>query len=67
MFDTDTSLPAPARHDRPGIIPCGIPRAGFITVGGGPRNIEDGQEILFTRTGIRGWRPGSEYTFTHVT
>ena len=39
-------------------------RDGFIVVGGYPRDIQDGQEILFERTGIKEQRHGSEYTFT---
>ena len=40
----------PAKHDKLGIIHCGVTREGFIAVGGEPRDIEDGQEILFERT-----------------
>jgi hypothetical protein len=35
-------------------------------VGGEPRTIEDGQEIVFERTGIKARRQGSEYTFSRV-
>lgn len=62
--DTDTLTLGPARHDKLGIVHCGVTREGFIAVGGEPRAIEDGEEILFTRTGIRARRRGSEYTFT---
>ena len=63
MLDNDTLTLAPAHHDKLGIIHCGVTREGFIVVGGDPRDIEDGQEILFDRTGIRVRRQGSEYTF----
>jgi len=65
--DNETLTLTPARHDRLGIIHCGVTREGFIAVGGEPRNIDDDQEILFARVGIRARRKGSEYTFTRVT
>ena len=57
---------APARHGKLGIIHCGVTREGFIAVGGEPRNIDDGQEIVFERTGIKARRMGSEYTFARI-
>ncbi|MGB5472904.1 MAG: hypothetical protein WBQ78_05465 [Gammaproteobacteria bacterium] len=66
MSDTDTLTLAPAKHDKLGLIHCGVTREGFIAVCGDPRNIDDGQEILFERTGIKARRQGSEYTFTRV-
>jgi len=62
--DANTLTLGPTRHDKLGIIHCGVTREGFIAVGGDPRNIEDGEEILFERVGIRARRSGSEYTFT---
>jgi hypothetical protein len=56
----------PATHDKLGIILCGVTREGFIAVGGEPRDIADGEEILFTRVGIKARRSGSAYTFTRV-
>jgi len=64
--NTATLTLAPARHDKLGVIHCGVTREGFIAVGGDPRNIDDGQEILFERVGIKARRQGSEYTFTRV-
>jgi len=64
--DTDTLTLEPARHGKLGIIHCGVTRAGFIAVGGEPRNIDDGQEILFERTGIRARRQGNTYTFSRT-
>jgi len=66
MSDTDTLTLAPTQHDKLGIIHCGVTREGFIVVGGDPRDIGDGQEILFERTGITARRQGSEYTFTRA-
>jgi hypothetical protein len=62
--DSATLTLAPTEHDKLGIVHCGVTRPGFIAVGGEPRNIEDGQEIVFARTGIRARRQGGEYTFT---
>jgi len=56
----------PATHDKLGIIHCGVTREGFIAVGGEPRAIADGQEILFERVGIKAARKGSEYLFTRL-
>ena len=67
MIDTDSLTLMPTKHDKLGIIHCGVTREGFIAVGGEPRDIEDGQEITFERPGIRVRRQGSEYTFTRVT
>ena len=64
MPDTDTLTPA--RHDKLGIIRCGVTREGYVAVGGEPRDIEDDEEILFERTGIKARCHGSEYTFTRV-
>ncbi|MGD8313030.1 MAG: hypothetical protein PVJ66_10595 [Gammaproteobacteria bacterium] len=64
--NTATLTLEPARHDKLGVVHCGVTREGFIAVGGDPRNIDDGQEILFERVGIKARRQGSEYTFTRV-
>lgn len=63
----ETLTLVPTKHDKLGIVHCGVTREGFIAVGGEPRNLEDGQEILFDRVGIKARRQGSEYTFTRVT
>jgi hypothetical protein len=65
--NAETLTLAPATHDKLGVIHCGVTREGFIAVGGDPRNIDDGEEILFERVGIKARRQGSEYTFTRVT
>jgi hypothetical protein len=66
LENTETLTLAPAEHDKLGIIHCGVTREGFIAVGGEPRDIEDGEEILFERVAIKARRQGSEYTFTRV-
>ena len=63
---TETLTLGPAKHDKLGVIHCGVTREGFIAVGGDPRNIDDGEEILFERVGVKARRQGSEYTFTKV-
>jgi len=64
--NTATLTLAPAEHDKLGIIHCGVTREGFIAVGGDPRDIGDGEEILFERVAVRARRQGSVYTFTQV-
>jgi len=67
MSDTAATLTlSPAQHGKLGSIHCGVTREGFIAVAGDPRDIGDGQEIVFARVGIKARRQGSEYTFTRV-
>ena len=63
----ETLTLAPARHDKLGVVHCGVTREGFIAVGGKPRDIKDGEEILFERVAIKVRRQGSEYVFTRIT
>lgn len=63
---TETLTLEPAKHGKLGIIHCGVTREGFIAVGGDPRNIDDGEEILFERVGIKAKRSGSTYTFDRL-
>ena len=63
MSDNSITL-GPREHDKLGIYHCGVTREGFIAVAGEPRNIDDGQEIVFDRSGITAKRSGSEYTFS---
>jgi hypothetical protein len=65
--NSETLTLTPARHNKLGIIHCGVTREGFIAVGGEPRDIGDGEEILFKRVAIKARRQGSEYTFTRAT
>jgi hypothetical protein len=62
--DPDTLTLEPAKHDKLGLVHCGVTREGFIAVGGEPREIADGEEIVFERVGIHVRRSGSEYVFT---
>lgn len=66
MSDENTLTLSPATHDKLGLIHCGVTREGFIAVGGEPRNIADGEEIVFDRVSIKAQRKGSEYTFTKL-
>lgn len=54
----------PRTHDKLGSVTCGVTRDGFISVCGDPRDIGDGEEIVFDRVHITARRDGSEYTFT---
>jgi hypothetical protein len=63
---TDTLTLAPGKHDKLGVVHCGVTREGFIAVGGDPRDIDDGEEIAFARVGIKAVRRGSEYTFSRT-
>lgn len=57
---------SPKEYGKLGIIHCGVTREGFIAVGGDPRDINDGEEVIFERVKIKAIRKGSEYTFTSV-
>ena len=63
-MSSDESLTlGPREHGKVGIYHCGVTREGFIAVGGEPRDIADGEEITFERSGITASRKGNEYTF----
>ena len=62
----DSIILAPRHNGKIGVYYCGVTREGFIAVAGEPRDIEDGEEILFGRSGIRAIRNGSEYTFSKI-
>lgn len=64
MSSDDAITLGPRQHDKLGIYHCGVTRDGFISVAGDPRNIADGESIVFERTGITAKRSGSEYTFS---
>ena len=55
---------SPRTHDKLGIYHCDVTREGFIAVAGEPRDIADGEEIVFERSGIKARRNGEEYTFS---
>jgi hypothetical protein len=63
-MSNETITLAPKGYDKVGIIHCGVTREGFVSVGGDVRDIADGEEIVFERTGIKASRKGSEYTFS---
>lgn len=56
----------PHTYGKLGVIHCGVTHEGFIAVAGDPRDIADGQEILFERVGVKARRNGSDYVFTRV-
>jgi hypothetical protein len=49
-----------------GLVHCGVTHDGFVAVGGDPRDIADGQEILFERVAVKARRNGNDYTFTKI-
>lgn len=55
--NTDTLKLVPAEHGKLGVIHCGVTREGFIAVAGDPRDIADGEEILFQRVAIKALAP----------
>lgn len=62
--DSDTLTLSPRHYDKLGLIHCGVTREGFIAVAGDPRDIADGEEIIFEKVGVKAKRNGSEYIFT---
>ncbi len=66
MSDENTLTLGPREHDKLGVCYCGVTRSGFIAVAGEPRNIADGEEIMFDRSGITASRKGDVYTFTRA-
>jgi hypothetical protein len=53
----------PKTHDKLGPVHCGVPSDGFIAVGGYPRSIDDGEEVVFERVKVKAKRSGDEYFF----
>lgn len=62
----DTITLAPKQHDKLGILHCGVTREGFIAVAGDPRDIADGEEIVFEKVKVKVRRKRSEYTFAKM-
>ena len=62
----DTIMLTPRHHGKIGVYYCGVTREGFVAVAGEPRDIADGEEILFDRSGIRVSRDASEYMFSRI-
>jgi hypothetical protein len=64
-MSSDNSITlGPREHGKLGVSHCDVTREGRIAVAGEPRNIGDGEEIVFERPGIKAARKGSEYTFS---
>jgi hypothetical protein len=66
MSSDESITLGPREHDNLGIFHCGVTREGFIAVAGEPRNIDDGEEIIFERSGIKAARKGSEYAVSRA-
>lgn len=62
----DSIMLTPRHNGKIGVYHCGVTRDGFIAVAGEPRDIADGEEILFDRSGIMVSRNGSEYLFSRI-
>jgi len=62
----DTIMLTPRHNGKIGVCFCGVTREGYIAVAGEPRDIADGEEILFARSGIRVSRDASEYMFSRI-
>jgi hypothetical protein len=56
----------PHAYGKLGLIHCGVTHEGFVAVGGFPRDIADGEELVFDKIGVKASREGSEYTFTKL-
>ena len=62
----DSIILTPRHNGKVGVYYCGVTREGFIAVAGEPRDIADGEEILFDRSSIRVSRNGSEYLYSRI-
>ena len=62
----DTIMLTPRHHGKVGVYFCSVTREGIIAVAGEQRNIADGEEILFDRSGIKVSRDASEYMFSRI-
>jgi hypothetical protein len=62
----DSIILTPKHNGKVGVYFCGVTREGFIAVAGEPRDIADGEEIMFDRSGIKASRDGSEYMFSRI-
>jgi hypothetical protein len=66
MSTENTLTLGPGQHDKLGILHCGVTRDGFIAVAGDPRNIADGEEIVFDKVKVSTRREGNSYIFTRL-
>ena len=62
----DSIISTPRHNGKIGVYYCGVTRDGFIAVAGEPRDIADGEEILFDRSDIKASRDGSKYLFSRI-
>ena len=62
----DSIMLTPRHNGKIGVYYCGVTREGFIAVAGEPRDIADGEEILFDRSDIKVSRNGNEYLFSRI-
>ncbi|MDT8283475.1 MAG: hypothetical protein RQ982_11800 [Gammaproteobacteria bacterium] len=61
--DNSITLTVP-QQSKLGVYHCEVTRSGFIAVAGEPRDIADGESIVFQRSGITAKRAGDQYTFS---
>jgi len=62
---SDETLTLSPRHNgKIGSNYCGVTRDGFIAVAGSPKDIADGEEIVFDHVSIKARREGDVYTFS---
>ena len=66
MPEENTLTLKPHAYGKLGNIHCGVTYEGFVAVGGYPHDIEDGEELVFEKIGVKASREGSEYTFTKL-
>lgn len=53
-----------AKHDKLGLLHCGVTREGFVAVAGDTSDIADGEKVEFERVHVTVVRKGDAYTFT---
>ncbi len=66
MSSAESVTLGPREHDKLGTYHLDVVREGRVTVAGQPRDINDGDEIVFDHVGIKASRKGEEYTFTKM-
>ncbi len=66
MSTEDSITLEPRKYGKLGVVHCGVTREGFIAVAGDPRDIADGEEIIFDKAKVSASRKGSSYTFTRL-
>jgi len=61
--DESITLTVP-QQSKLGVLHCEVPRSGFISVAGEPREIADGESIVLKRSGVKAKRAGDQYIFS---